>query len=73
MQLRLHCTKNEFPTKDFFSKCDQIHSFLRIWLHLLKKSWMENFIFYAVRSDMIKRNYLIYLKLDPYNLQDIDF
>ena len=34
---------------------------------------MENFIFYAVRSDMIKRNYLIYLKLDPYNLQDIDF
>ena len=22
----------------FFSKCDQIHSFLRIWLHSLKKS-----------------------------------
>ena len=39
MQLRLHCTKNEFPTKDFFSKCDQIHSFLRIW-----SSLMENFI-----------------------------
>ena len=34
--------------KDFLSKCDQIRSFLRIWLHLLKKSLMENFIFYAV-------------------------
>ena len=32
----------------FFSKCDQIHSFLRIWLHSLKKSFMENFIFCAV-------------------------
>ena len=34
--------------KDFFSKSDQIHSFLRIWSHLLKKSFMENFIFSAV-------------------------
>ena len=31
--------------KDFFSKCDQIHSILRICSHLLKKSFMENFIF----------------------------
>ena len=31
--------------KDFFSKCDQIRSFLWIWSHLLKKSVMENFIF----------------------------
>ena len=29
--------KMKFPIKDFFSKCDQIRSFLRIWLHLLKK------------------------------------
>ena len=34
--------KMKFSIKDFFSKCDQIHSFLRIWLHLLKKSFMEN-------------------------------
>ena len=34
--------------KDFFSKCDQIRSFLRIWLHLLEKSLMKNFIFCAV-------------------------
>ena len=34
--------------KDFFSKCDQIYSFLPIWSHLLKKSLTENFIFCAV-------------------------
>ena len=37
-----------FSIKDFFSKCDQIRSFLRIWSHLLKKSLMENFILCAV-------------------------
>ena len=36
--------------KDFFNKYDQIRSFLRIWSHLLKKSFMENFIFCAVIS-----------------------
>ena len=30
--------KVKFSIKDFFSKCDQIRSFLRIWSHLLKKS-----------------------------------
>ena len=28
--------KIKFFTKDYFSKCDQIRSFLRIWSHLLK-------------------------------------
>ena len=37
----------KFSIKDFFSKCDQIRSFLRIWSHLLKKSLMENFIFFV--------------------------
>ena len=36
------------PFKDLFSKCDQIRSFLKIWSHILKKPWLENFIFYAV-------------------------
>ena len=40
--LTLHTTntahKMNFSIKDFFSKCDQIRSFLRIWSHLLKKS-----------------------------------
>ena len=35
--------KMKFSIKDFFSKCDQIRSFLRIWSHLLKKSLIENF------------------------------
>ena len=43
-----HSTKNEVSIKHFFSKCDQIRSFLRIWSYLLKKSLMENFIFSAV-------------------------
>ena len=38
----------KFSIKDFFSKCDQIRSFLRIWSHLLKKSLMESFIFCTV-------------------------
>ena len=42
----------KFSIKDFFSKCDQIRSFLRIWSHLLKKSLMENFIFRAVRPPL---------------------
>ena len=37
--------KIKFSIQDFFSKCDQIRSFLRIWLHLLKKSLIENFVF----------------------------
>ena len=44
----IHCSKNEVSIKDFFSKCDQIRSFLRIWSPLLKKSLMENFIFCAM-------------------------
>ena len=41
--------KLKFPLKEFFSKCDQIRRKLRIWLHLLKKSFMVNFIFCAVQ------------------------
>ena len=40
--------KMKFSIKDFFSKCNQIRSFLQIWSHLLKKSLMKNFIFSAV-------------------------
>ena len=37
--------KMQFSIKNFFRKCDQIRSLLRIWSHLLKKSLMENVIF----------------------------
>ena len=40
--------KMKFSIKGFLSKCDQIRSFLRIWSHLLQKSFMENFLFCAV-------------------------
>ena len=53
----LHCTKMEFSIKDFFSKYDQIRSFLRIWSHLLKKSLMENFIFSVVLDPAIKQSF----------------
>ena len=38
----------KFLFKDFLRKRDQMRSFLRIWSHLLKKSLIENFIFYVV-------------------------
>ena len=37
--------KITFSIMNFFSKCDQIHSFLRIWSQILKIFLMENFIF----------------------------
>ena len=40
--------KMKFSINDFFSKCDQISSFLRIWSYLMKKSLMENFTFCIV-------------------------
>ena len=42
----------KFFIKDFFSKYDQISSFLRS--HLPKKSLMENFIFCAVYLDPLE-------------------
>ena len=40
--------QKKFSIKDFFSKCDQIRSFLRILSNLWKKSLMWNFIFCGV-------------------------
>ena len=45
-------TAQKMNTKDFFSKSGQIRSFLRIWLCLLKKSLVENFIFCAVYDNV---------------------
>ena len=33
-----------FSTNEFFSKGEEIRSFLQIWSHLLKKSLIENFV-----------------------------
>ena len=45
--------KMTFSIKDLFSKYDQIRRKPRVWSHLLKKSLMENFIFFAVRLSCI--------------------
>ena len=52
--------KMKFSIKDFFSKCDQIRSFLGIWSYLLKKSLMKNVIFFVVFSENS------YLLIDSY-------
>ena len=39
--------KMKFSINDFFSKCEQIRSFLRIWSHLRKKSLKENLVLYV--------------------------
>ena len=46
--LYITAQKMMFSIKNFFIKCDQIHSFLRIWSYLLRKSLIKNFIFCAV-------------------------
>ena len=54
--------KMNFSIKDLFSKCDQIGWKLQIWSHLLKKSLMENFMFYAMqllRMDYFKNKSII--------------
>ena len=51
-QSSLH-KKAKFSIKDFLSKCDQIHSFMQIWSHLLNKSCTENFIFCTVVAELV--------------------
>ena len=62
--------KMKFSIKDFFSKCDQLRSFLEIWSHLLKKPLMENFIFCVVWQNIsnviTKRDDLVKLCNVPY-------
>ena len=45
--------------KDLFNKYDQILKKLPIWSHLLKKSLMENFIFFAVHKKVIAHLFFI--------------
>ena len=47
-KIYLHSTKNKLSLEDFFNKCDEMCSFLRIWSHLKEKLSIENFIFCVV-------------------------
>ena len=62
--------KMKFSMKGFFSEYDQILRNLRIWSHLLKKSFMENFIFCTVANSLFSsRNYC--QRFSPLQISDI--
>ena len=61
--LKINAQKMKFSSKDFFSTCDQIRCFLRIWSRWLKKSLMENFIFCVVNWN--KSHYVNNLRAAP--------
>ena len=61
----LTAQKMKFTITDFFSNCDQIRSFLRIWSHLLKISVMKKFIFCAVGWGLFGNQKLETLTIDP--------
>ena len=69
------CTAQEikFSINNFFSKCDQIRRKLRIWSHLLKKSLMGNFIFYAVLVglDQASPDILDFVRICKINLEAV--
>ena len=47
----------KFSINDVFSRCNQIHSFLRIWSHLLKKYLTENFIFLCSERFIVQTSF----------------
>ena len=53
--------KMKFSSEGFFSKCDQIRSFLRIWSHLLKKSLMVNLIFLCSEWHILMIDFQLYI------------
>ena len=56
-----------FSFKNFFSNCDKIRSFMRIWSHIMKKSLMESFIFRGLKPHLIQV-YHVFLVPDQRNL-----
>ena len=62
--------KLKFSVKDFFSKFDQIRSFLRIWSHLLKQFWTENFHFFCAVVSLAALNSFRNLKSETHLLND---
>ena len=46
-----HCTKNEVSNKDFFSKCDQIHTMVHM-PHI--KWWLVNHILFSKNKNCEK-------------------
>ena len=59
----------KFSIKNLFSKHDHIRRKLQIWLHLLRKSLIENFIFCAVKYDGDLSNSARYVVGTGFNCQ----
>ena len=55
----------KFSINDVFSRCDQIRNFLQIWLHLLKKSILENFISGAVVQQLFAIAIPVKTQIEP--------
>ena len=48
-----HRTKMKFSVKKFFRKCEQNRSFMVIYSYLLKKSFLEYFIFCLITPEVV--------------------
>ena len=66
----LTAQKMKFSKEDFFSKCGQICRFLRVWSYLVKKSFMENFIFCAACNYKTTTTRWDFTTLENYYLLD---
>ena len=60
----LHCTNMRLSFSCFCSKCDQIRSFLRICLHLLKKFLKEDLSFCALLIFVAKLDAYIHIHME---------
>ena len=50
--------KMKFSIKNFFSKCDQIRSFLGIWSHLLKNPWWKTYFFVQCKRFLVQTQFI---------------
>ena len=82
VDLEDNAQKMKFSIKDFFSKCDQIRSFVQIWSHLLEKSLMENLILVKWESQKSIKvfiidwmiHYVLHIEFEhPFCLQGLRF
>ena len=67
----LTAEKVKLSIEDFFSKCDKIRSFQRVWSHLLKKSLRKTSFFVQCLTVFIKAAYAFLKELETKNQNDI--
>ena len=53
----------KFSIKDFFNKCDQTRSFLRIWSHLQEKSLIIYYFNKLLQLDFLQKTRIFTLSL----------